>query len=64
MEEELKSPFQQPNEEFLDALREAMAAKMFSGKPDRYLPINDDDVMNVKIALNTTCDVNEFVAAV
>jgi hypothetical protein len=31
------------------------------GRPDRYTRINDDDVTNIKIGLETTNDVNEFL---
>lgn len=34
------------------------------GRPDRDTIINDEDILNLKISLNITNDVNEFVRSI
>lgn len=38
--------------------------KLFDGRPRRVFPINNDDIINLQIALHCSKDLNEFLEKV
>lgn len=39
----------------------AMQIGFLEGRPERYMAINDEDIANLKIALNTANSLDEFL---
>jgi hypothetical protein len=42
----------------------SIVTPMFEGRPERYLPINHEDIINLEISLNTTKDVLAFIESI
>ena len=46
--------------ELIEAILEQEKIKMFEGKPKRDSSINYDDIINLRIALNTSSSIEDF----